>query len=67
MDKAFTVRQVAELLSVNQRTVYRLIDQKALPFFKVSGSWRLLEADLQQWVTDQKRIAGCAQGDNGEA
>ena len=57
MIPAFTVKQVAELLNVNERTVYRLVQQGELPGFRVSGSWRFLEADITAWIDEQKRLA----------
>lgn len=58
MDPALTVKEVAELLSVNERTVYRLVQRGDLPAFKVGGAWRLLQADVVAWIETQKSIAG---------
>lgn len=54
---ALTVRQVAERLKVNERTVYRLAQVGELPAFKVAGTWRVLGADLDAWIEKQKAIA----------
>lgn len=55
MSTALTVKQVAERLNVNDRTVYRLAQAGKLPGFKVAGSWRFLEEDIKAWIDAQKR------------
>jgi excisionase family DNA binding protein len=51
---ALTVREVAELLSVDSKTVYRLAKRSGLPGFKVAGSWRFMRADINTWIESQK-------------
>lgn len=57
MSAALTVKDVADLLSVNERTVYRMAKSGDLPAFKVSGSWRFMEDDIRAWIEDQKKRA----------
>lgn len=54
MEKALTVKQVAELLNVNERTIYRMAVSGKLPGFKVADSWRFLPNDIQEWIDEQK-------------
>ncbi len=54
MTPALTIKDVAVLLSVNERTVYRLVQRGELPAFKVAGAWRLLADDVEKWVQAQK-------------
>ena len=51
---ALTVREVADLLSVDSKTVYRLAQRRELPGFKVAGSWRFLKGDIDTWIEEQK-------------
>ena len=53
--RAMTVREVAGYLNVNEKTVYRLAQRRALPGFKVAGAWRFQRADLDAWIEAQKR------------
>ena len=64
MKPALTVKQVAELLSVNERTVYRLAQAGKMPAFKVSGTWRFLAEDIRRWIEEQKRAAAFSAGDD---
>ena len=44
------VREVAEVLAVSNMTVYRLIRDGHLAAFRVGHSWRVPEANLQQYL-----------------
>lgn len=55
--QAMTVRDVAEYLNVDEKTVYRLAKRADLPGFKVAGAWRFKRADLDAWIDQQKRAA----------
>ncbi len=57
MKPALTVKQVAELLNINERTVYRMVQQGELPGFRVANSWRFLEEDIRSWIDGQKSVA----------
>lgn len=46
-----TVRDVARLLSTSERTVYRWIEQKALPAYRVHEQYRFNRAELLEWAT----------------
>lgn len=49
-----TVREVAALLRVDEKTVYRLVKKRELPGFKVAGAWRFKRVDLDAWIEQQK-------------
>lgn len=48
-----TIRQVADYLKVNERTIYRLAAAKRIPAFKVGGTWRFSTSDIDQWIQRQ--------------
>jgi excisionase family DNA binding protein len=50
-----TIREVADYLKVTQRTLYRLVQEGALPAFKVGNSWRFRREDLERWISEQSR------------
>ena len=56
IDPALTVKDVAALLNVDQKTIYRLAQRGEIPGFKVSGSWRFQRADMVNWIAKQKMI-----------
>lgn len=55
MDKeVLTVKQVAEFLQMDERTIYKLAKQGDIPAFKVSNQWRFLKKDIESWVEQKK-------------
>lgn len=53
--QALTVHDVALLLNVTEKTIYRLAQRAELPGFKVAGAWRFLKSDILTWVEQQKQ------------
>lgn len=47
--KMMTVKEVADYLQVHASTVYRLLDQRKLPAFKVGNGWRFESVIIEQW------------------
>ncbi len=48
------VRDVARILSVSEKTVYRWISQGAIPAYRVQDQYRIHRAELLEWVTQRK-------------
>ena len=48
-----TIKQLAEYLSVNDRTVLKLVSDGALPGVKVGSQWRFRKAMIDTWLDDQ--------------
>ena len=51
---AMTVREVADYLNVDEKTVYRLAKRAELPGFKVAGTWRFKREDIDAWIEKRK-------------
>ena len=54
--RLITLKQVAELLNVNERHVRRLVFERRIPFFKWGHLLRFDPVELEQWL-EQARIA----------
>jgi len=61
-DEILTVREVADLLKINEKTAYKLAAAGKLPGFKVGGSWRFERREIASWI---KRKVEEQQRDNG--
>ena len=55
IEPAMTVRDIATVLNVDEKTIYRMAQKGDLPGFKVSGSWRFQRPDLIAWIDAQKQ------------
>lgn len=49
-----TLKEVAVYLKLAEKTAYRLAAEGKLPGFKVGGSWRFKESDIESWIEDKK-------------
>jgi excisionase family DNA binding protein len=61
-----TIREVAELLKINEKTAYRLAGEGKIPGFKVGGSWRFDRQEISNWIKRQvaQQRGGRGTGDN---
>ncbi|MCX5682867.1 MAG: PTS sugar transporter subunit IIA, partial [Planctomycetota bacterium] len=48
------VKEVAELLNVSEKTVYRWLKQGKLPAYRVNEQYRFNRAELLEWATSEK-------------
>lgn len=53
--KLYTINQVAEILAVSKITIYRLVETRKIPFYKIKGCIRFAEKDIFSYL-DQSRI-----------
>ncbi len=52
-DRLMTVKQLAAYLSVNERTVLKLVSEGSIPGVKVGSQWRFRKAMIDAWLDDQ--------------
>lgn len=50
-----TAEEVAEYLRLPLSTVYKLVQDKRLPGFKVGKHWRFRREAFQEWIKQQER------------
>ncbi|HSE85122.1 MAG TPA: helix-turn-helix domain-containing protein [Candidatus Binatia bacterium] len=51
-----TIEQVAHYLSVDKFTVYRLVNQKKIPAFRVGNQWRFKRAVIDAWLIENSNV-----------
>ena len=56
-----TLREVARLLKVAEKTLYTMAGKKEIPAFRVRGQWRFRRADIDRWI-DLQQSAGVEKG-----
>ena len=52
-----TAEEVADYLRLPLSTVYKLVQDKRLPGFKVGKHWRFRAESIQNWVREQEQKA----------
>jgi two-component system probable response regulator PhcQ len=51
-----TLEQIASYLNINKFTIYRLINQKKMPAFKVGNQWRFKQEMIDAWLMAKANI-----------
>jgi len=68
-DDYLTLKELAEMLKLAERTVYRHAQNGELPGFKVGGSWRFRRSDIEEWMSrrieEARREAATRRGNLG--
>ena len=54
-NKIITIKELAEYLQIAEKTAYRLVLDKTIPAFKVGGSWRISQKEIENWVEQESR------------
>jgi len=54
-DEVLTIKEVAALLKLAEKTVYAMANAGEIPAFKIRGQWRIKRAELDQWLDAQPR------------
>ncbi|HAB50802.1 MAG TPA: repressor LexA [Ignavibacteriales bacterium] len=56
MEEILTLQEVADYLKVDEKTVYRMVQSKRLPAFKVGNQWRFLKIDINKWIENKNIV-----------
>lgn len=64
MKKLWTIKDVSEILQVNERTILRLIQADRIPATKIGNQWRFHPAQLETWFMNggEQSIHGSGNG-----
>ena len=54
-DQILTLKEVATYLKLAEKTAYKLAADGKLPGFKVGGSWRFRQSDIESWIENKKQ------------
>ena len=57
-DENLTIREVAALLKIGEKTAYTMAQSGGLPGFKVRGQWRFRRTEQDRWIDVQPRGGG---------
>ena len=63
--RALVVTDIAELLSISERQVYKLVAAHRIPCFKIGGSIRFDPLAISVWLRQKMSTAGVDHGREG--
>jgi excisionase family DNA binding protein len=56
-DQILTIKDVAAILKLAEKTVYSMAQDGEVPAFKVRGQWRIRRVDFDNWIAKQAAAA----------
>lgn len=56
--KLFTTDDLAKILNVSKVTIYRLVETRKIPFYKIKGSIRFAEKDIHDYLATNRIESG---------
>ena len=51
-DEVLTMKEICDLLQVNQSTVYKLVRRGSIPGFRVGSDWRFRRDMIERWMVE---------------
>lgn len=57
-DEIWTIKELAAYLKLKEKTAYALVAKGEIPGFKVGGSWRFRQSDIDGWIDTKAKQAG---------
>ncbi len=48
-----TIKEIARLLCIAEKTIYKMAAEQRIPAYKLGGSWRFSIAEVQRWLAEQ--------------
>ena len=61
-DQVLTIKDIATILKLAEKTVYSMAQDGELPAFKVRGQWRIRRVDFDKWMAIQAQAVTPAKG-----
>jgi excisionase family DNA binding protein len=61
-ERLLTVREVAEYMQMNERTILKLVNAGSLPGAKIASQWRFKRSVIDTWLEDQMGASNAEEG-----
>jgi excisionase family DNA binding protein len=52
-----TAEETCRYLKITPRTLYRYLQSRQIPAFKLGKEWRFVRSDLEQWIRKRTQAA----------
>ena len=52
-ERLLTIEELAKYLQVSPKTVYRMIQRREIPCYKVANQWRFKWNVIQEWLENE--------------
>lgn len=52
--KLYSIKELSKIFNISKPTIYRIIESRKIPFYKVKGSIRFTENDVLKYLKDNR-------------
>ena len=56
MEELLTLEEVAKYLKISKHTLYKMLEKRKIPAFKVANQWRFKKSDIDKWLEKQRNF-----------
>jgi len=56
MEELLTLEEVAKYLKISKYTLYKMLEKRKIPAFKVANQWRFKKSDIDKWLEKQRNF-----------
>jgi excisionase family DNA binding protein len=64
-ERFMTLKEIAEYLHLNERTVYKWAQEGTIPASKLGSTWRFRRSEVDLWVERRKNVRPSPLGEEG--
>jgi excisionase family DNA binding protein len=55
MERLLNIKELSQLLSVKEATIYTWIHQELIPYYKLNGLVRFRESEINEWLKKKQK------------
>ncbi len=56
MEELLTLEELAKYLKISKHTLYKMLEKRKIPAFKVANQWRFKKSDIDKWLEKQRNF-----------
>ena len=56
-NELMTIKEVANYISYQKSSIYRLVQKRKIPFIKAGGKLHFRKSDIDKWLDNGKRLS----------
>jgi len=55
-EELLTLEELAKYLKISKHTLYKMLEKRKIPAFKVANQWRFKKSDIDKWLETQRNF-----------
>lgn len=55
LERWYSIEEITEYLRISKYTVYRWIEKRGMPAYKIGGCWKFKLSEIEEWIKQTNR------------